>query len=49
MLSFFKTSLVGQYIFVFLLSMIPLVELRGAVPFADGFLKNDTGFLICDF
>ncbi|SDB10433.1 MULTISPECIES: small multi-drug export protein [unclassified Butyrivibrio] len=44
MLSFFKTSLVGQYIFVFLLSMVPLVELRGAVPVAHGFTLTSTGF-----
>lgn len=44
MLSFFKTSLIGQYIFVFILSMVPLVELRGAVPFAHGFAQTTTGF-----
>ncbi|WP_035777275.1 COG2426 family protein [Butyrivibrio sp. AE3004] len=46
MLSFFRNSLIGQYIFVFFLSMVPLVELRGAVPFAYGFLNTSTGFNI---
>ncbi|WP_408070345.1 COG2426 family protein [Butyrivibrio sp. JL13D10] len=44
MLRFFKTSLIGQYIFVFLLSMVPLVELRGAVPSAHAFAHTATGF-----
>ena len=44
MLSFFKESLIGQYIFVFFLSMVPLIELRGAVPFAYGFAETGTGF-----
>ena len=44
MLSFFKESLIGQYIFVFILSMVPLVELRGAIPFAHGFAETATGF-----
>nr|WP_330364390.1 small multi-drug export protein [Butyrivibrio sp. XPD2002] len=40
----FKTSLIGQYIFVFILSMVPMVELRGAVPAAHGFAHTATGF-----
>ena len=44
MLSFFKTSLIGQYLFVFILSMVPMVELRGAVPAAHGFAHTATGF-----
>ncbi len=44
MLTLFKTSLIGQYIFVFILSMVPMVELRGAVPAAHGFAHTATGF-----
>ena len=44
MLTLFKTSLIGQYIFVFILSMVPMVELRGAVPAAHGFAPTATGF-----
>ena len=44
MLAFFKESLIGQYIFVFITSMVPLVELRGAIPFAYGFSHTGTGF-----
>jgi len=33
-----------KYIFVFFLSMVPLVELRGAVPFAQGFHADDPSF-----
>ncbi len=44
MLAFFKESLIGQYITVFIVSMVPLVELRGAIPFAYGFSHTGTGF-----
>ena len=44
MLSFFKESLIGQYITVFIVSMVPLIELRGAIPFAYGFVHTNTGF-----
>ncbi len=44
MLTFFKESLIGQYITVFIVSMVPLIELRGAIPFAYGFNHTDTGF-----
>lgn len=37
-----------KYIFIFLVSMVPLVELRGAIPFAVGFqLPMLQSFLIC--
>lgn len=42
----FTQSLIGQYITVFIVSMVPLVELRGAIPVAYGFLATDTGFNI---
>ncbi|WP_034467574.1 COG2426 family protein [Butyrivibrio proteoclasticus] len=42
---FFTGTLVGQYITVFVVSMVPLIELRGAIPFAYGFVNTtDTGF-----
>ena len=44
MLAFFKESLIGQYITVFIVSMVPLIELRGAIPFAHGFAHTGTGF-----
>lgn len=44
MLRFLKESLIGQYIFCFLLSMVPLVELRGAIPSAHGFAQTATHF-----
>ncbi len=44
MLKIFTESLIGQYITVFIVSMVPLVELRGAIPFAYGFVHTDTGF-----
>ena len=44
MLKIFTESLIGQYITVFIVSMVPLVELRGAIPFAYGFAHTDTGF-----
>ena len=44
MLSFFTNSLIGQYITVFIISMVPLVELRGAIPFAYGFTHTGTDF-----
>jgi uncharacterized membrane protein len=33
-----------KYLFVFFLSMVPLVELRGAIPFAYGFKAADPAF-----
>ncbi len=44
MLTFFKESLIGQYITVFIVSMVPLIELRGAIPFAYAFSHTGTGF-----
>ena len=44
MLAFFKESLIGQYITVFIVSMVPLIELRGAIPIAHGFNLAGTGF-----
>ena len=44
MLAFFKESLMGQYITVFIVSMVPLIELRGAIPFAYAFTHTGTGF-----
>ena len=44
MLTFFKESLMGQYITVFIISMVPLIELRGAIPFAYAFSHTATGF-----
>lgn len=44
MLKFFTESLIGQYITVFVVSMVPLIELRGAIPFAYGFVHTGTGF-----
>ncbi len=44
MLTFFKESLMGQYITVFIVSMVPLIELRGAIPFAYAFSHTATGF-----
>jgi uncharacterized membrane protein len=44
MLNFFTKTLLGQYISVFVISMVPLVELRGAIPFAHGFALTGTGF-----
>ncbi len=44
MLKIFTESLIGQYITVFIVSMVPLIELRGAIPFAYGFVHTDTGF-----
>ncbi len=44
MLTFFKESLIGQYITVFVVSMVPLIELRGAIPFAYAFDHTGTGF-----
>ncbi len=44
MLAFFKESLIGQYITVFIVSMVPLIELRGAIPIAHGFNLTGTGF-----
>ncbi len=44
MLAFFKESLIGQYFTVFFVSMVPLIELRGAIPFAYAFTHTGTGF-----
>ncbi len=33
-----------NYLIVFVISMVPLIELRGAVPFAVGFHNADPGF-----
>ncbi len=33
-----------KYVVVFLMSMVPLVELRGAIPFAHGFATADPNF-----
>jgi uncharacterized membrane protein len=33
-----------KYLFVFFMAMVPLVELRGAIPFAHGFNAADPGF-----
>lgn len=33
-----------KYLFIFFLSMVPLVELRGAIPFAYGFKAADPAF-----
>ena len=30
-------SIVQQYIIIFFISMVPLIELRGAIPYAVGF------------
>ncbi len=44
MLKIFTESLIGQYITVFIVSMVPLIELRGAIPFAYAFAHTQTGF-----
>ena len=44
MLKVFTESLIGQYITVFIVSMVPLIELRGAIPFAYAFSHTQTGF-----
>lgn len=44
MLKVFTESLIGQYITVFIVSMVPLIELRGAIPFAYAFSHTATGF-----
>ena len=44
MLDIFTKSLIGQYITVFVVSMVPLIELRGAIPFAYAFSHTGTGF-----
>ncbi len=33
-----------KYLFVFFMAMVPLVELRGAIPFAHGFNASDPSF-----
>ena len=37
MLSFFTSTFIGKIISVFLISMVPFIELRGAIPYAVGF------------
>ena len=44
MLEFLSQTLIGQYISVFFIAMVPLIELRGAIPFAYGFSYTGTGF-----
>ena len=36
--------MIKKYLFVFFLSMVPLVELRGAIPFAYGFKAAEPAF-----
>lgn len=37
-----------KYLFIFLLSMVPLIELRGAIPFSQGFgLPVVPSFIVC--
>ena len=41
-------STLKKYIIIFLISMVPIVELRGAIPFAVGFdLNLAYSFIIC--
>lgn len=41
-------SLVMQYLIIFLISMVPLIELRGAIPYAIGFqLPLIPSYIIC--
>ena len=48
MLAFFKESLIGQYITVFIVSMVPLIELRGAIPVAvANHLNIFVSYVIC--
>jgi len=40
--------LVKKYLFIFLVSMVPLIELRGAIPFSQGFgLPLLTSYIVC--
>ena len=37
-----------KYLFIFLVSMVPLIELRGAIPFSQGFgLPLFTSYIVC--
>ena len=37
-----------KYLFIFLVSMVPLIELRGAIPFSQGFgLPLVTSYIVC--
>ncbi len=37
-----------KYLFIFLVSMVPLIELRGAIPFSQGFgLPLLTSYIVC--
>lgn len=37
-----------KYLFIFLVSMVPLIELRGAIPFSQGFgLPLFTSYVVC--
>ena len=35
-------NIIKHYIIIFLISMVPLVELRGAIPYAVGFIESGT-------
>ncbi|MBE5956030.1 MAG: small multidrug export protein [Lachnospiraceae bacterium] len=40
--------MVKKYLFIFLVSMVPLIELRGAIPFSQGFgLPLLTSYIVC--
>jgi uncharacterized membrane protein len=40
--------LLKKYLFIFLVSMVPLIELRGAIPFSQGFgLPLVTSYIVC--
>jgi len=40
--------LLKKYLFIFLVSMVPLIELRGAIPFSQGFgLPLFTSYIVC--
>ncbi len=40
--------MLNKYIYIFLISMVPLVELRGAIPFAEGFgLPFLPSYIVC--
>ena len=37
-----------KYLFIFLVSMVPLIELRGAIPFSQGFnLPLLQSYIVC--
>ena len=35
-------NIIKHYIIIFLISMVPLIELRGAIPYAVGFIESGT-------